>query len=38
MEGILIQISRLVKLDSPNIVIVENTKDILQKLPDEDNL
>lgn len=38
MEGILIQISQLVKLDSPNIEIVENTKDILQKLSDEDNL
>lgn len=38
MEVILIQISQLVKLDSPNIEIVENTKDILQKLSDEDNL
>lgn len=38
MEEILIQISQLVKLDSPNIEIVENTKDILQKLSDEDNL
>lgn len=37
MEMILIQISRLAKLDSPNIEIVENSKDILQKLSDEDN-